>query len=62
MKSVPVLAVVVSVGALAPGHLTVAGHGAVREPVASCINSRSRWPTLPGAVNVKVQLPVRVIF
>ncbi len=55
------LAVVVSVGAVAAGHLTAAGQVAVREPVPSCwrisVNEQA-VPVAFGLENVKVQLPV----
>jgi len=47
-------AVVVSVGAAPPAHLTVAGHVTVLLPVPSCIKTKSKLHGLLGAVKVKV--------
>jgi hypothetical protein len=57
------LAVVVSVGVEAFGHLTAAGHVAVRDPVASCLMINVKLVALPdatGLLNVNVVLPVKV--
>ncbi len=52
-------AAVVMVGGVPAGHLTVAGHVAVKLPApVNSFNIREHGPA--GAVNVNVQLPVKV--
>ena len=53
-------AVAVGVGGVALGHLTVAGHVTVREPVASCFCIKIKLLPATGVGNVYTQLPVRV--
>ena len=63
--SVPVVAVVVKVGAVALPHFTAAGHVAVRDPVPSWMRMRGKLPAVPeagGFENVNVQFPVIVIL
>jgi hypothetical protein len=55
-------AVVDKVGTTALGHLTPAGQVIVRPPVASWIILKSILVGPEGAVNVKVQLPVMVMY
>ena len=55
----PVLAVVVNVGAVPPGHLTDV-NTPVREPVASCVAIRINDLPAVFVGMVKVQLPVMV--
>ena len=64
LKMSVLLAVVVNVGVEAFGNLTVAGHVAVRDPVASCFKISMKLKETPetgGLVKVNVQLPVIVI-
>ena len=55
-------AAVDSVGATPPAHFTVAGHVAVRLPVASCTSFSENLPTPTGDVNVYVTFPESVLF
>ena len=57
--------VVVSVGAVPPGHRTAVGHVGILVPVASCVSISVKLPAVPdcgGLAKVKAQLPVKVML